>query len=143
MYPRWIGELEQGGWTVSDIARFLNVEDARVKVWKKGAPPDPRTGMEFSRLRSRVIQRRGGLTRVIPPPWKSLAPHPAPDGPLVRGVYRERLAPKGEQWYKVVTSAGEIGTVRLPESLCGADFDQQLWRRLDSKDPQKTQLKAL
>lgn len=64
------------------------------------------------------------------------------DAPPARGVYRERIAPPGEQWYKVVTSTGKVGIVHLPEELCDPGLEENLWKRLDAKD-QGRHLKAV
>jgi hypothetical protein len=56
------------------------------------------------------------------------------DSPPARGVYREKISPPGEQWYKVVTSAGKVGIVHLPEELCDPALEENLWKRLDAKD---------
>lgn len=56
------------------------------------------------------------------------------DSPPERGVYRERIAPPGEQWYKIVTSTGKVGMVHLPDELCDPGLEENLWKRLDAKD---------
>lgn len=54
--------------------------------------------------------------------------------PSVRGVYREKISPPGEQWYKVVTSTGHVGIIHLPDELCDPALEENLWKRLDAKD---------
>lgn len=63
-------------------------------------------------------------------------------GPPSRGVYRERIAPNGEQWYKIVTSTGKVGIVHLPAELCDASLEENLWKRLDAMDKER-HLKAI
>lgn len=55
----------------------------------------------------------------------------------VRGVYVEATCPAGERWYKLVTSTGRVGLVHLPEELCDETLEENLWRRLDAKDPER------
>lgn len=64
------------------------------------------------------------------------------DRPPGRGVYRDRIAPPGEQWYKIVTSTGAVGVVHLPVELCDHGLEENLWRRLDAFDKEK-QLRAV
>lgn len=60
----------------------------------------------------------------------------------VRGVYEEEVAPPGEHWYKIVLSSGKVGIVHLPDELVDEDLAENLWKRLDAKDPQR-HLKAI
>jgi hypothetical protein len=52
-----------------------------------------------------------------------------------RGVYEEEIAPTCEQWYKIVTSTGNVGSVHLPDELCDEGTADNLWILLDRKDP--------
>jgi hypothetical protein len=65
-----------------------------------------------------------------------------PPMPPARGVYRDDIAPSGERWYKLVTSQGKVGTVHLPAELCDPGLEENLWKRLDAKDPAR-RLKAI
>lgn len=59
-----------------------------------------------------------------------------------RGVYVEEICPDGECWYKLVLSSGKVGVVHLPAELCDETLEENLWRRLDAKDPVR-RLKAI
>lgn len=59
-----------------------------------------------------------------------------------RGCYEEEIAPVGERWYKVVTSAGKVGIIHLPAELCDDALIENIVRRLDAKDPVR-QLRAI
>jgi hypothetical protein len=61
---------------------------------------------------------------------------------MKRGVYREKISPPGETWFKVVTSKGKVATIHMPNELCDPFLEDNLWRRLDAKDPER-HLKAL
>lgn len=52
-----------------------------------------------------------------------------------RGVYRDDLAPAGWRWFKIVTASGKVGIVHLPDELVDAAFTENLWRRLEARDP--------
>lgn len=54
-----------------------------------------------------------------------------------RGVFEEEVAPHGERWFKIVTSAGKVGTVHLPAELVDPSILDNLWRRLDRLDPER------
>lgn len=54
-----------------------------------------------------------------------------------RGVYQDEIAPAGERWYKVVTSNGKVGVVRLPVELVDDSLVSNLLRRLDKMDPER------
>jgi len=60
---------------------------------------------------------------------------PAPPLKPKRGVYEDDIVPPGERWFKVVTSSGKIGRIELPEELIDPSFEENLWRRLDARDP--------
>lgn len=62
--------------------------------------------------------------------------------PPTRGVYRDRVAPPGEQWYKIVTSDGKVGMVHLPIELCDPSLEENLWKRLDALD-KESRLRAV
>lgn len=55
--------------------------------------------------------------------------------PLTRGVYEDEIAPPGWRWFKVVTSSGKVGMVLFPEELVDPDLTENLWKRLDARDP--------
>lgn len=57
------------------------------------------------------------------------------NGVLTRGVFREQISPPNEVWFKIVTSIGAVGIVHLPVALCDALLEENLWKRLDAKDP--------
>lgn len=59
------------------------------------------------------------------------------ESPRARGVYVEETCPAGERWYKLVTSTGRVGLVHLPEELCDSTLEENLWKRLDAKDPER------
>jgi hypothetical protein len=67
---------------------------------------------------------------------------PVIESPKGRGVYVEELCPPDECWYKVVLSNGKIGIVHFPIDLCDDALLENLWRRLDAKDPER-HLKAI
>lgn len=52
-----------------------------------------------------------------------------------RGVYEEDMVSAGERWFKVRMSNGKLGRVQFPEELCDEAMVENLWRRLDAKDP--------
>lgn len=64
------------------------------------------------------------------------------ESPKTRGVYVEEICPAGERWYKLVTSSGKVGMVHFPLELCDDALMENLWRRLDAKDPVR-RLKAI
>jgi len=52
-----------------------------------------------------------------------------------RGVYEEEIAPTCEQWYKIVTSTGNVASVHLPDELCDEETVGRLRAWLDQMDP--------
>lgn len=54
-----------------------------------------------------------------------------------RGVYEDEIAPPDERWFKVVTSSGRVGVVRLPADLVRPGFAAYLWKQLDAVDPER------
>ena len=58
----------------------------------------------------------------------------------VRGLFREEIAPPGERWFKIVSSAGKVGLVHLPEELCDEWTEERLWAWLDDKNPERPPL---
>lgn len=77
----------------------------------------------------KIIPPRLVITAPRPPAIASESPQPA------RGVYRERVSPPGEQWFKIVLSSGKIGLVYLPDELVDDALVENLWQRLERRDP--------
>lgn len=57
------------------------------------------------------------------------------ESPKTRGVYVEEICPADERWFKIVLSNGKVGMVHFPAELCDDSLMENLWRRLDAKDP--------
>lgn len=93
-----------------------------------------------SRAQESVFTDRGLFTDI--PPVFHHPDFPMIESPKGRGVYVEEICPADECWYKVVTSKGRVGVVHLPAELCDDSTLENLWRRLDAKDPVR-QLKAI
>lgn len=78
---------------------------------------------------------RLGVRRLIEKPTPTLPPlPPAP------GVYREDIAPPGEQWFKIVMPSGAVGTVHFPDELCDEALQANLWKRFWAKSKRKLKI---
>ena len=104
---------------------------------------DRKRRLEHARRLMREIEAAGAIrppiklassAQVIAPASPSSPALPPPNTDE-RGVYEEDMVPPGERWFKVRMSNGKLGRVQFPEELCDEALIENLWRRLDVKDP--------
>lgn len=137
-----LSQLEGLGWSAEDLAKALKITPESLKRLKAGkAEISATTELELGKLLSRYVRKKLIESGHRPPPrivhTNKVAdtPPPTSDSVIRRGVYEERIVPPGERWFKVVMSDGKIGRVQFPDELVDANFEENLWRRLDAMDP--------
>jgi DNA-binding Xre family transcriptional regulator len=137
-------QLADLGWTDNDLARAMKITPETLQRLKKGkAQISITTELELRKILSHYVRKRLIEAGVVPPRVvheNTKLPPPLPV--QSRGVYTEEIAPPGETWYKIVLSSGKVGIVHFPNELVDSGLLENLWRRLDARDPAAS-LKAI
>lgn len=90
---------------------------------------------EARRRRARLEADRVRVQRMIDRPTPTLPPLPT-----APGVYREEIAPPGEQWFKIVMPSGTVGIVHFPDELCDSGLQANLWKRFWAKSKRRLKI---
>lgn len=127
--------------TAEQIGEVISATPERVRQYATGrVRPEPITQRDLLRMLTVHCDRATDAPRLPPPRIVSenrvreASPPPPPPKPQ-RGVFEDEIVPDGERWFKVVLSNGKVGTVRFPIELTDPQFTENLWRRLDARDP--------
>lgn len=146
-WPYLITGLLQAGWTEQGLEVALGVPRGRVREYRNGRKVGERTALELSKIVSMHNRREGSPFKVdrggaeprnvaVPPLTEATAVAPE------RGVYRNEVSGDGYTSWSIVMANGKAGFIYLPNELVDPLLTENLWQRLDKKDPVTT-LKAI